>query len=541
MPRTGRRRSLTIAAALAAVLAAPAAAQAATYTVGAHAGDGACGGADLACGDLSDAATAAAPGDVFNVSPGTYGSTTFTVGGITLAGAPTFTVNGSLAFTGNGGSAVRLQHVALSQQNGSNAGVISTGAAGVEIDDSVIASPSGDGVTFSAGTANKIVRSVVVTGGATTAAVRVTSADLSTDSKKLTIESSIVSGGAAGVSVNTGEGNGLVSHPGDVALVLHHVTAADSSNSLVLDGSKANPLIGGPYGNITADVTDSILENGTAKIPYLGVLGTLTLTAPPNTQTDTYVRTLQAPFDANAVFENPAAHNFRLKAGSPAIGKGGVTPGESTTDIDGQDRSTAPTDLGADEYVAPTPTTPPPPPPGTVTDGTPPAVVISKPTAGQRIHITTVTTKTKTVTKKGKKVKVKTKTSKPTKISISGTAKDASGVKAVVLTVQKISTTVSTPKKTASKAKASQTTTTTPAQKCKWLNATKGIVVKSCNVPILLLAKLNKDGTWVFDVKSTIKLGAGKYRVIVIGADNSGAAGNSAAKADAIRTFTLIK
>ena len=45
MPRTGRRRSLTTAAALLAMLAAPAAAQAATYTV--KAGDGPCGAADL--------------------------------------------------------------------------------------------------------------------------------------------------------------------------------------------------------------------------------------------------------------------------------------------------------------------------------------------------------------------------------------------------------------------------------------------------------------------------------------------------------------
>ena len=181
-----------------------------------------------------------------------------------------------------------------------------------------------------------------------------------------------------------------------------------------------------------------------------------------------------------------------------------------------------------------------------MTDGVPPAVKITKPGADQRIALTKRTTKTttKTVTRKGKKVKVKVKktTSKRVKIGFAGTAADASGIKGVLFAVQKISTTVSKPKKkatkkTAAKAKSSQST----AAKCKWLNPKKGIVLKSCSRPSLLLAKLGASGTWSYNLSSKIKLGAGKYRITVVGIDNSGAAGNSASPADAIHTFTLTK
>src|SRR5215207_9440685 len=268
MPRTGRR-SLSFAAALIAMLAAPAAAQAATYTV--KVGDGACGGADLACGGLAEAADAAAVGD------------------------PVFVVNGTLTFTGNSGATAKLQKVGLSQPNGAAPGVVSSGTAGLEISDAFVASSAEDGVRFSASAANKIVRSTIVTGGAQTAAVRVISPDASTNTKQLLIESTLLTGGFAGLSVNTGSGLTLLAAPpGDVGVTLRHVTAAGSTHGLVLDASMANPLIGGPFGNITASVTDSIIQNGTLKANYGGVL----VVAAPNTVTDTYTRTLQGAFDA---------------------------------------------------------------------------------------------------------------------------------------------------------------------------------------------------------------------------------------------------
>ena len=599
MPRTGHRRSLSIAVALLAMLAAPAAAQAATYTV--KGGDGPCGGADTACGGMADAATAAAPGDIFKVSPGIYGSANFTVGGVTVTGDPLFTVNGTLTFSSNAGAVSKLQKAAINENVGAGTGVVVSGSSGLEISDSVILSNNGDAVTFSAGAANKIMRSVIGTGGQSTAAVRVTSPDTA-DSKKLVMESTLVTGGAAGLSVNTGLGNGLIATAGNVEVVLRHVTSAGSTNGLVLDASKANPLVGGPVGNITASVTDSIIQGGTLKSNYGGVI----LVAPANSVMDTYTRTLQSPFSADAVFAKPASRNFRLRPGSPAINAGGITAGESATDLDGQDRSAAPTDQGADEFVDEPPkaviaikTSPqrsgqavtfdgsgstdretgigggiaryhwefgdgtasdtttsstthiyakegkgtasltvvdtagqssaPATAAVDVVDGSVPAVVITKPKANQKIKLTKTTTKTVTVMEDGKAVKVKKKTTKRTKIGFAGTAKDKSGIKSVVLTVEKLSTTTTTPR-----------AATTTTKRCKWLDPKKGVVLKSCAKPILIVAKF-AAGTWTYNVKSTIKLGAGLYRVSAYALDNAGSFGNSAPSKDAVHRFTLVK
>ena len=525
MPRTGSHRSLTTAAAaLIAMLAVPAAAQAVTYTV--NPGNSPC--AANVCGGLAAAAAAAAPGDVFNVTPGTYGSATFDDGGVTIAAtAAGVGVDGSLVFTAGSGGVSKLSSFVVSPQTGSSPAISVTGAAGLQISDSIILHANGDGAQFHEGTTNKIVRSTIATGGQTTAAVRVLSADASTSAKALTVESTLVSGGAAGISVNTGV-NGLSSTAGPATLNVRHVTAAGSTNGLVLDSSKAVPLLtGGPFGNITADIADSLIQNGTATANFPGLL-----LAPANVISTTYTRSLDGGFDSAAYFQDPARKKFRLKAGSPAIDAGGVTAGESATDFEGQDRSAAPTDLGADEYVAqpaaPPPTAGPPPPPANG-DGTPPAVVITKPKARQKIKLVTTTTKTVTVTRNGKKVQVKRTTTKRTKISFGGTATDPSGIKGVVLTIEKLSTSTT--------AKAAAATTA----KCRWFNATKGIVLKSCAKPVLLLAKTATDGSWTFTPKSTIRFGAGTYRIIVAGVDNSGARGNSASRADAIHRFTLLK
>jgi hypothetical protein len=513
------------------MLAAPAAAQAVNYTV--KAGDGPCGGAaDTACGSLADAATAAASGDVFNVAPGSYASANFTAGGVTIAGtAAGVAVDGALTFSSPTGGVSKLQKLSVTLPTGSGPAISVTGASGLQISDAVVIGVNGDGVQFHEGTQNKIVRSIIATGGQITSAVHVLSGDAVKTDKALTLESTMVLGGRSGLSVETGTGNGLLATVGDVSVALRHVTSAGSTYGMVLDASNANPLISSvPVGNITADVADSIIQNGTFKKNYTGILTGLTLTSPPNTVTDTYTRSLTGSFDANAVFTDPVNRRYRLKAGSPAINAGGVTAGESTTDIDGDDRSTAPTDQGADEYVVPAPPTTPPPPPGSTNDGLAPAIVITKPSANQRIRLSKKTTKTTTVTKNGKTVKVKTTTTKKLKFAgISGTAKDASGVKAVVLTIQKLSTGTGA--------------TETPAAtaKCRWFNATKGIVLKSCAKPILLLANLAKDGSWTYKIKSSLRLGAGTYRVIAAGLDNSGARGNSAPAKDAIHRFTLIK
>lgn len=621
MPRTGRhRRSLTIVAALVAMLAGPVAAQAATYTV--KAGAGPCGGVDTECGGLDDAATAAASGDVFNVSPGTYGSATFPVGGVTIVGTPNFAVDGTLTFSATSGAVSKLQKAAISQNTGPGPGVVVTGASGLQISDTIVLSANGDGATFAEGPANKIERSVIATGGQATSAVRVTSADSSSALKRLTVDSTVLTGGAAGLAVVTGSGGPLTA-AGDVDVILRHVTAAGSTNGLALNASKAITLLGGPFGSITADVTDSIIQNGTAKDSFAGVVPVLLpILAPPNTVTDTYTRTLRT-FDPNAVFTDPADRKYRLRPGSPAIDAGGFSAGESATDLEGDPRLGPTTDQGADEFVneppraviavktvpqrdgqpvlfdgsgstdresgagggivsyrwafgdnttatTTTPTTThtykgegavtaslvvvdaqgapsaPATAPVKLIDGGLPLVVITKPTANQRIKLTKTTTKTTTVTKNGKKVKTKKRTTKRTKLTLAGNAQDKSGVKGVLVTIEKLSSVVSTPKKQTTKQKTTpkpkaKASATGPTKRCRWLDAKKGIVLRSCAKPILLLAKLGSGGAWTFGVKSTLKLGAGVYRASAYGLDNSGAFGNSAASKDSVHRFTLTK
>ena len=94
-------------------------------------------------------------------------------------------------------------------------------------------------------------------------------------------------------------------------------------------------------------MTDSIAFNNRV-LNYAGVLSLPILGG--NTATLTRTRTLESG-DPLTLFLDPAKGNFRLRPdATAAIGQGGFTPGESTTDIDGEDRSAAPTDLGADEY-----------------------------------------------------------------------------------------------------------------------------------------------------------------------------------------------
>ncbi len=508
MSRLSRRRSLSLAATALAVLAAPAAAQAATYTV--KAGDGPCGGADLACGGLVEAAAAAAAGDVFNVAAGTYPSATFNTD-VTINGVAGFVVDGTLRFDGGGVS--KLSKVAVVTGAGNAEAIAVSGGDGLELSDAVVVSRDGFGIFITSGTGNKIVRTGVATGGQATGAIQVQTGPDDTGAVDVTVESSVLTGGGAGIralSRNNEIENLANRRAGDIRLTLRHITAAGSTNGIDLDSSNARALLAGE-GDITATVTDSIAFNNRV-VNFAGTLGLLG----PNTATLTATRTMESG-DPNALFVNAAGGNFHLRPDSAsAINQGSVTPGESATDIDGQDRSAAPTDLGADEFVAGPPPAGPTSPP-LQNDGTPPAVAVTKPTANQKIKKTT--RKTRTVTVKGKRVK-RTTTTRLKRVAITGTAKDPSGVKGVIVTIQKLGTAA--------------------GAKCKWFNATKGIVLKSCTKPVLLVARLAADGTWTYNANAA-KLSAGKYRIIVFGVDNSGAVGTSASAADAIRRFEITQ
>ena len=580
MSRPGRRRSLTIAAAVVTLLAAPAAARAVTYTVAA--GGGSCGGGDTTCETLAAAAAAVSPGDDVNVAPGQYASATFDDGGITITGSttpPGSVVNGSLTFSASGGGPVILRQMVVGQASGSGPAIDVTGSAGLNLRDSVVASANGHGVTISAGTANKIERTSVLTGGAAANAVRVTSADASSAAKRLTIESAIVTGGAAGLAAVTGNG-GLSSSAGNVTLDARHLTAAGSTNGIVLDASGAHGLAAG-VGNIAATVADSIVLNGTVTTNYPGVLG-----VGANTATASFTRTMQGG-DPNALFVNPVGRNFKLRAGSPAIDQGGVTEGESPTDIEGDPRPGPVTDLGADEFLnrppiariaasAPTvrsgrpitfsaagssdpegaiaryewtfgdganaSTATPrvdhtysregvfeatvvvvdslgassaPAAPVAVAVGDGSAPFVSIDRPRRNQAIRLVSVTRRTVTRDGERRRVTTR--RRARIRFAGKALDASGVASVTLALRQVRRT------TTRRAGSAQTST-----RCRWLDPRRGIVSRSCNRPVFFRARLAANQTnWTYTVPRARRLAAGTYRLFAAGTDKQGNSGNS--------------
>lgn len=602
MSRLGRRHWMTITAATMALLAAPVAAQAATYTVAA--GNGPCGGADLACGSIAEAATAAAQGDVFNVAAGTYDAAEFTVGGVTISGVPGVGINGTMTFSSNSGPPSTLQRVAVSQPTGNAPGIFVSGAAGLQLLDAAVVSFNGEGIIFNGGVNNQIIRTLVVSGGAQTSAVKIDSNGVTpntgTLAKGLLIESSILNGAHSLTATSAC----LATDPpaGDITIVGHHITAP---NGIVIDSSNANRLLAPGTGNIAAALTDSIALGSPAPKRNAFIGG--------NTATLDTTRTLTTT-DPAALFADPGRKNYRLRPDAKdAIDVGGFTPGESATDIDGDARPGPTTDLGADEYVNAPPTAvlavkgqaragqP------VLLDGsgssdregnfgggivqyrwlfgdgtgqttTTPQVIhtyagegaaaaqltvvdrqgaVSAP-AIARVDVGDGVAPEATITNPSNKQRIKLTTSKTktvtrdgkkrtikvtskTKISFSGSAKDKSGIVGVLMTLEKVGPDL--------KKKSSTKTTSTKAKasqssksRCTWFDARKGLLKVSCDRPRLLVAKLLKDGTWSFTPSSkTKRLSAGLYRVSVYAVDGSGAFGNTAASKDRVLRFRLTK
>ncbi|HUR83748.1 MAG TPA: PKD domain-containing protein [Solirubrobacteraceae bacterium] len=587
---------MTTAAATIALFALPAAAQAATYTV--KAGNGPCGApADLDCGSLTEAAIAAGNGDTFNISPGTYDAAEFTDSGLSLVGAPGVAINGTMTFSGNAGAPNKLSKVAISQPVGNAPGINVSGATGLQISDSAVVSVNGNAIIIAGGAANQIIRTLVVTAGQETAAVLVEST-AGTAAKGLTLESSLLTGGGAGLRAVT-TNTALQAGAGDITIVARHLTAAGSTFGIHLDASNAASLAGA-VGNIRATLSDSIaLNNKTQRYAVIGGANEASITADS--------RTLQTG-DQAVLFADPGHKNFRLRPDSPAIDKGGFTAGESTTDIDGDPRPGPTTDLGADEFVNAAPIArivvktakPRAGQPvlldgtgssdreglagggivqyrwdfgdGTTENTTTPSVLhtyggegaaaaqlvvvdrqgLASTPAIARVDVGDGTPPVVTITKPfaGQKIKLTTKKTKnvttngvtkkvttttKTKLKFTGAAKDKSGVGFVLLTIEKLSSTAP-----ATSAQASQTTST--KAQCTWFDAKKGLLKTSCVKPKLIVAKLLSDGSWTYTVSSKVKRpSAGLYRISAYGADGSGAFGNSAPSKDSVIRFRLAK
>lgn len=577
------RRSLFIAAAMAAVLVAPAAANAATYTV--NTGDGACGGADLACGGLAEAAAApAVSGDIINMSPGIYSGGNFTNGGITINGAAGVLVNGTLQFSGATGGVSTASKITVVQSASTGEGVLVTGASGLELSDAVVVGGFDHGIFISAGSANKILRTIVATGGAGSSAIRVQSSpDVAVG---LLVSSVLTSGGREGIAAIS-KASGLAS-AGDITLTLRHITAAGSTEGVLIDSSAGVAGLSAG-GNIAATMTDSIaFPNRVKNQP--GVLGLLANTA---TLTAPATRNITDPAsDKKAIFAAPASGNYRLRPGSPAIGQGGVESGDSATDIDGEDRAAAPTDFGGDEFnnappvakvvvKTPTPratqpvvfdgggssdreasygggivsyqwtysdgatetTTSPTTSHAFAKEGDASAQLVVVDRQGAASAPVTVALKLVDGTpptvaivkpKNNQKIKVfttqtrtvdgkKKTTRKRTKIVFGGLSGDRSGIATIALTLEK------------SRAAGSKST------RCLFFNPKKGVVGRSCQKPVLFLAALKKDsktGEWSYTVKKN--LGKGTYKLTAVGVDKTGAFGNAGGAKLGVVKFRLI-
>jgi hypothetical protein len=574
---------LFVAALTAAVLVAPAAANAATYTV--NTGDGSCGGTDLACGGLAEAAAApAASGDIINISPGIYSGGKFTNGGITINGAAGVLINSTVEFSGAAGGISKMSKVNVVQSASTGEGVLVTGASGLELSDAVVVSAFDHGIFVSAGSANKILRTIVATGSASSSAIRAQSAP--GVPVGLLVSSVLTSGGREGIAAVSKAV--LISSAADITLTLRHITAAGSTEGVLIDSSAGVAgLTSG--GSIAATMTDSIaFPNRVKNQP--GILGlaanTATLTAPAT-------RNITDPAsDKTALFAAPASGNYRLRVGSPAIGQGSIESGESTTDIDGEDRSAAPTDFGGDEFVNAAPVakiavktaTPRATQPvtfdgggstdreasygggivsyqWTFSDGATQTTTTSTTThafpkegdAGAQLVVVDrqgaasapVTVALKLIDgtpptvaivkpKNNQKIKVfttttktvdgkKTKTKKRTKIVFGGLSGDASGVAQIALTLEK------------SKPAGSKST------RCLFFDPKKGVVSKSCQKPVLFLAALKKDsktGEWSYTVKRN--LGKGTYKLTAVGVDKTGAFGNAGGTKIGVVKFRLV-
>jgi hypothetical protein len=573
MSRLARRRSLSLAAAVVAGMVAPAAASAATYTV--SPGAGACAGADLACGGLAEAATAVnagAGGDTINVAAGTYPGATFNVGGLTINGGAGVAITSTVEFTA--GAVSTLSKVAVGQSGAVDAVRVTGTSAGLELSDAVVLSQHGNGVLIAAGAANRIVRSLVTSGGGPSA-IRVIST-AGTPAKVVTLESTIAGGGGSGIGAVT---TGGLAAGGNITLILRHVTAAGTSNGILLDASSgAFAVLGG--GSIGATLTDSIaLNNVTRNDPGLLGIGA-------NSATIDATRSLLTG-DAATLFANPARLNFRLRPDAvAAIGQGGMTAGESAADFEGEDRAAAPTDLGGDEYNNAPPVakivvkTPTPRATRAVTfdgsgsidreasygggitqyqwsfsdgktettagptvrhafpkEGNAAAQLVVADREGAASAPATVALKlvdgtppTVGIVKPNNNQKIKlfttnkkTKKRTRTKLVFGGLARDANGIAQIVLTLEKIKT------------------GSGKSTKCNWFDAKKGFVNRSCQRPVLIAAQLKKNSTtgeWSYTIKRN--LNRGTYKLAAVGIDKTGASGNAGGSQIGVRRFRLI-
>ncbi len=356
-------RTLPLVAA--AALALPAGASAATYSV--------------TPGRLGATAANARPGDVVILAAGIYReSATIPAGGVVLEGRPGAVVVGdpgakegapALDFTGADGGPDVVSGLIVANLT-SRAPAIRAGAAGVRVADAMVLAPYGQGLALTGG-ANLLQRALVYGTDAIGFASGLAAA------KSLTIDSAMLVAGSSGAGIRAvsagGLGSALTGAPGAMTIAARHVTIGGAANPFVLNADAPDPTASA--GDIVATAADSIAlgtsvtRAAARQTPIDPVAGTVTGaiggivnavtggqgapngSASGGTTTLTLARTVTSG-DPAALFVDAAKLDYHLRADAPVLGRGGLTAGESTLDIDSQPRATGSTsDLGADEFV----------------------------------------------------------------------------------------------------------------------------------------------------------------------------------------------
>ncbi|MEA2127092.1 MAG: hypothetical protein QOI80_3874, partial [Solirubrobacteraceae bacterium] len=297
------------------------------------------------------------PSDVLVVKPGSY-TEDVTIGstltGLTVNADPATVLNGTLTVSANN---VTVDGLTIATFAGTAPSLTASGGK-LTLTDATVVSFVGTALSLTAGAENLIQRSTI----ASTEAAGDTSDGVTQGPAELTVDSSIVFGGAKGAAfrVTTTGGSAAAS------LKLNHVTttAPATGKAIVLDGTGGSiPL--GTVGNITLAVASSIVHGASSAASDPG----LSIVRPANAVTASFVSSDATDFTgadgqhvAGTGNPTPDSDIFgpskRLKFGSAVIDKGGpVATGESVTDIDGDPRTDgAATDIGADEFFNHAPT-----------------------------------------------------------------------------------------------------------------------------------------------------------------------------------------
>jgi hypothetical protein len=312
------KRALLITAT--ALLAVPAGASAATtYTV--HPGE-----------SIAAALAQAGDGDTVHVLAGTYTEQPLTVShAVRIEGDPgTVVANASadaskalFTFTADGGALSTMTAA-------STAGPVVVGqAADLTLSGALIisAAGAGPGLRFEGSGTSSIVRSSVAAIAPGADAVQVQST--TTGDRTLSIDSSILSGGANAASLRASTSNSVLTlNTGNITVHAVHATLAGAAAAVATQVTSIG--IGSP-GTIAVGVDRSIVRGATGD-------GVTVINSDPS---------------AADIFVNAGAKDFHLRADAPVIDQGGpAVGGESDRDVDGQPRvAGAATDLGADEFV----------------------------------------------------------------------------------------------------------------------------------------------------------------------------------------------